>query len=71
MLMEVYNKKEFDVSKSTGISLGSGTTAVANSKEQKHVFTICWWHPKLYVEGCSTSRIHFFEIQCCWKQANS
>lgn len=55
--------KEFDVSKTTGLSLGSGTTAVANSKEQKRVFTICWWHPKLYGKRCCTIQVRFISLK--------
>lgn len=49
--MEIYRKREYDLSKTTGISHGSGTTAIIKGKEQKGVVKICWQHPKLYVKG--------------------
>lgn len=62
--MEIYRKqKKYDVSKTTGISRGSGTAAIANSKEQKHVVTICWQHPKLYVKRCCTIQIKFISLR--------
>lgn len=48
--MEIYRKREYDLSKTTGISHGSGTTAVTKSKEQKGVVKICWQRLKLYVK---------------------
>lgn len=62
--MEIYRKqKKYDVSKTTGISCGSGTAAIANSKEQKLVVTICWEHPKLYVKRCCTIQIRFVSLR--------
>lgn len=40
LLTEIYRKKEYDVSETAGISHGSRTTAMTNSREQKRAGSI-------------------------------